>query len=71
MRSQTTPHFSPDGLGGNGVAAVRDARSSGRPFQSSPIQPRAETARDRNVESDQFDDGLVHGHFWAMSSTVR
>lgn len=25
----------------------------------------------RRAEHDHHDDGLVHGHFWAMSSTVR
>lgn len=23
------------------------------------------------TDHDRHDDGLVHGHFWAMSSTVR
>lgn len=23
------------------------------------------------ADHDEYDDGLVHGHFWAMSSTVR
>ncbi len=71
MRIQTTPNFSPDGLGGNGVAVARDARASGRPTQPAPTHRRAEPSNDRNDDSDNRDDGLVHGHFWAMSSTIR
>ncbi len=71
MRTQMTPNFSPDGLGGNGVAVARDARASGR--QAQPTQPprRAESSNDHHADYDRYDDGLVHGHFWAMSSTVR
>ncbi len=71
MRTHTTPNFSPDGPGGNGVAVARDARASGRPTQPTPNNRRAEPSNDRAIDTDQHDDGLVHGHFWAMSSTVR
>lgn len=72
MRTQTTPSLSPDFRGGNGMAVARDARASGRPAKPSPTH-RAETSNDHNhnTESDSYDDGLVHGHLWAMSSTVR
>jgi hypothetical protein len=71
MRTHTTPNFSPDGLGGNGVAVARDARDSGRPTNPTTHHRRAEPSHDRNNDFDRYDDGLVHGHFWAMSSTVR
>ncbi|HTQ70219.1 MAG TPA: hypothetical protein VMH92_01825 [Acidocella sp.] len=71
MRTQMTPSFSPNGLGGNGVAVARDARATGRPTQPTPTPRRAESSDDRNADFDRHDDGLVHGHFWAMSSTIR
>ena len=71
MRNQTTPCFSPDGLGGNGVVVARDARASGRSPQPTPTHRRAESSHERHADFDNYDDGLVHGHFWAMSSTVR
>ncbi|MGE4482108.1 hypothetical protein [Acidocella sp.] len=71
MRNQTTPSFSPDGLGGNGVVVARDARTSGRSSHPAPTHRRAESSHDHNADFDNYDDGLVHGHFWAMSSTVR
>ncbi|WP_298214994.1 hypothetical protein [Acidocella sp.] len=70
MRIQTTPNFSPDGLGGNG-AAVRDAGFGSRAPQPSSTRHRVEPAYDRQPAENDHDDGLVHGHFWAMSSTVR
>ncbi|MDE2318449.1 MAG: hypothetical protein KGK02_01980 [Rhodospirillales bacterium] len=64
MRAQTTPSVSP---GGNAVAAARGTSS----LQSHPAQPRrTEPSNDRD-DFNRYDDGLVHGHFWAMSSTVR
>lgn len=71
MRNPITQTFSPDGLGGNGVVVARDARSGGRPNQPTQTHRRAESSNDRNDDFDNYDDGLVHGHFWAMSSTVR
>ncbi|MBU6420275.1 MAG: hypothetical protein KGQ79_11210 [Proteobacteria bacterium] len=68
MRFQTTPSLSPNGLG-NGAVVARDAH----PYQhlSVPAPRGAEPSRDREAKEDHHDDGLVHGHFWAMSSTVR
>lgn len=71
MRTHTTPSFSPDGLGGTGVAVARDTRASARSPQPTQAPRRAESAHDHNADFDRYDDGLVHGHFWAMSSTVR
>ena len=68
MRTQPTPSISSGGRGGNGVAVARRASL----LQSHPAQPsRVEPAHDRDADFDRYDDGLVHGHFWAMSSTIR
>ena len=69
MRCQTTPSFSPHGAGGSSVAAVRDSNfRSGQPAQARHV---AEPSQAHRPQDDNHDDGLVHGHFWAMSSTVR
>ena len=68
MRTQPTPSVSRNGRGVNAVAAVRGAS----PLQSHPAQPRrAESSNDYDADFDHYDDGLVHGHLWAMSSTIR
>lgn len=36
-----------------------------------PGQGRPDSHNHDKTERDDHDDGLVHGHFWAMSSTVR
>lgn len=37
---------------------------------SVPCQNKMELYNHR-ADNDHHDDGLVHGHFWAMSTTVR
>ncbi len=68
MRTQPTPSVSFGRRGGNDVVAARGTSL----LLSHPTQPsRGEPAHDRDADFDRYDDGLVHGHFWAMSSTIR
>lgn len=68
MRSHTIPNISV-----GSVCMSNAAVSCGAdPLRAQPPQSRhAESARDGHAENGDHDDGLVHGHFWAMSSTVR
>jgi len=65
MRNLTTKTFSPDGFGGETAAVV--------------TAPAAQTRRDemdameigRCGTDDDHDDGLVHSHVWAKTTTIR
>ncbi len=67
MRNQPASNFSPKGLGRNNAVVAPDPR----PYL--PVQSHRHTDfyPGCNAEDAGHDDGLVHGHFWAMSSTVR
>ncbi len=67
MRAHTTPNSLPGGSGANGRNLAR--RTS--PLPNRTAQPQCEEPANDRDDFDHYDDGLVHGHFWAMSSTVR
>lgn len=70
MRIQLFPTFSPDGFGGHAVA--QSQREAGNAVVAAQAQAQAQRRNEETrAEQRDHDDGLVHGHFWAMSSTVR
>lgn len=68
MRNQLSPTFSPNGFGGHAVAQSQREASNAVVAAQTQARRRDEETR---AEQRDHDDGLVHGHFWAMSSTVR
>ncbi|MBB5373603.1 hypothetical protein [Acidocella aromatica] len=68
MRIQLFPTFSHDGFGGHAVA--QSQREAGNAVVAAQAQAQRRDEENRTEHRDH-DDGLVHGHFWAMSSTVR
>jgi hypothetical protein len=65
MRSFTTPTFSPDGIGGDKAAVASVSRMT---LRAADEAERMEPGRNA---ADEFDDGLVHSHAWAKTSTTR
>lgn len=70
MRNQLSPTLSLDGFGGHAMA--QSQREAGNAVVAAQMQAQARR-RDEETRAEQrdHDDGLVHGHFWAMSSTIR
>lgn len=42
-----------------------------RQNQAAFVHQNATEHHANKADRDYYDDGLVHGHFWAMSSTIR
>lgn len=70
MRQFKIPTFSPDGLGGAHTArqrdVVADASSTIAVLAEASRRPAPAPVEDMN---NRYDDGLVHEHRWARSST--
>jgi hypothetical protein len=69
MRNLMNPVCYPEGFGGAPVSQ-RQRDAGGVAMASSPAQRSAEAAahdHDRFAREHGYDDGLVHGHAWAMS----
>ena len=71
MRHQLSPAFSLEGFGGH--AAAQSQREAGNAVVAAQSQSNTKETRHDNSRAEyrDYDDGLVHGHFWAMSSTTR
>jgi len=71
MRHQLFPTFSPDGIGGH--AAAQRQREAGNAVVAAQLRGNTKDTSQDNSRAEQrdYDEGLVHGHFWAMSSTTR
>ncbi len=70
MRHQLTPTFSPDGFGGH--AAAQRQREAGNAAVIQALNAAKEARHDTaRPEHRDYDDGLVHGHYWAKTSTTR
>lgn len=65
MNMQNSRHLTQDGR--NGTGPQGHCGQGGAPV---PGHERADR-HNHTADQDGYDDGLVHGHFWAMSSTVR
>lgn len=56
----------------NGCHLTQEGRNSERGRGQAAMPGHDHTERyNHKIDNDDYDDGLVHGHFWAMSSTVR
>lgn len=72
MRIQCLAVFSPAGLGAQ--ATTQPQRMSGHAVSAAHAERRQAPQQQNDAtraELGGYDDGLVHGHFWAMSSTTR
>jgi hypothetical protein len=70
MRQFIVPTYSPDGFGGGLASRLRDVVADAY----STIAHLAEASRKAPAmpveeEGERYDDGLVHDHCWARSST--
>ena len=69
MRPQTTPNFTPDGMG-NGLNAA-PVRIVGNLLNTQPqTDKKTEQQNDGDRDRD-YDDGLVHSHGWARATNRK
>jgi hypothetical protein len=66
MRNAISPNYAPDGFSATRQQDARGGQYGGEMRQSGNSERRQEAVKVWS-DDDRHDDGLVHGHSWAMS----